>query len=250
MRRSGPSRLRLRRRLIVFSAPAVIVMLVAVIKLISVLTAGTAAVSDFAGRDIDALRDDIASMTSLIEPDTVLFARGDLAALEGNLDDAESRFSDLLARGDGTRACPVRVNLELIRETQGDIAAFDGSLPAAEERYNSALSVIADAPPRCFEGNEDPDQDRRAVRNDAAARLLYKIDNLGSPLFAPPPPPLPAPPPSAPADAGGDPGGGSDVNPDALPGDAPLPELRLEPGVGNPVERLQEALGDADAAGG
>jgi hypothetical protein len=292
--RRGPSRLRLRRRLLVFSAPIGLLLLVAIVKIISAVITSNAAVSDFAHHDIDALRNDVSALSALniIEPGEVSFIGGDLAVLEGKLDDAESRFADALVRTDSADSCPVRVNLELVRETQGDLAARNGDKARAEERYNSALAVISAAPAGCFQNNADPHPDRRRVRSDAAARVADKIKTLHLPPAPPPAPPstvnppppptsltpfpapptpppgatsTPAPPPPPPPVPGNSPvlgpGGGSggggpgvmdDVNPDRIPvsgsGSAPAHQLGTGDG-GNPLDKLQDTLSDADATG-
>ena len=260
LRRSGRSRIRLRRRMLLVSAPVVVVALLTAYKMISVVLAGDAAVSDFRGHDIGALGDDISAMSFLnvVKPDNVELAKGDLAALNGKLSEADSRFSGLLTRTDAPRSCPVRINAELVRETQGDLAARSGELDQAEQRYLAALAVVKDAPGGCFAGNSDPDTDRRAVRNDAAARLADKIRALHTPPPEPASqraavPPAPPPPPAAGAPAGSGPAvlghANPDANPDHLPGSGPVPDLRLQPGAGNLLDRLQEALRNSDAAG-
>jgi hypothetical protein len=249
--RSESTRIRLRRRLMLFSAPIVVVALLAALKMISVVVAGNAAVSDFESHDIKALRGDVSTMAlaNIIAPENVSFAQGVLAAVEGNLGEADSRFGELLSQADAAGSCPVRLNLELVRETQGDLSARSGRLEKAEERYTSALGVIKDAPAGCFGGNGDPDAERRAIRSDAAARLTDKIRALHAPPARPPAPPPPAPPPPPPpVGAGSGPGGLADVGADRLPGTAAFPELRLDPGMGNPLDRLQEALANSDAA--
>ncbi|MBV8349145.1 MAG: hypothetical protein JOZ49_16940 [Mycolicibacterium sp.] len=295
--RRGPARLRLRRRLLVFSTPMVVVLLAAIAKIVSAATAGDAAVTDFSHHDIDALGSDVSTLSvfNIVEPAKVSFIQGDLAVLEGKLEDADHRFTEALARTDGASSCPVRVNLELVRETQGDLAARNGDKTRAEERYNSALGVISGAPAGCFAKNNDPNPDRRRVRNDATARLADKIKTLHlppapppappqtvnpqppptslTPTPVPPPPPPgatstpPAPPPPPPAPGpgsdpvigpGGGPGGDggpgviNDVSPDRIPvsgnGSAPAHKLGTGDG-GNPLDKLQNALGDADATG-
>ena len=111
------ARIRLRRRLLLFSAPVLIVALVAAVKLISVVIAGNSAVSNFADRDTGALRDDVdvLSILDVVEPDKTAFTAADLAAVDGRLEDAESRFDALLS--DAPQSCPLRINLELVRET-------------------------------------------------------------------------------------------------------------------------------------
>ncbi|HZA12566.1 hypothetical protein [Mycobacterium sp.] len=255
----APSRIRLRRRLFLLSAPVGIVALVLAYKLMSVVIAGNAAASDLARHNVDALRGDVAAMgfLNIVEPEKVSFWQANLAAVDGNLAEADSRFADILSHTAASGSCPVRVNLELVRERQGDVAAWDRKLAEAEQRYFAALRVINDAPAGCFQGNNDPDKERRAVRNDAAARLAQKINNLHlpPPPLAPPPAPAPAappaPPPAAPPAGVVGPGSPSltDVGADRLPGSGPVPELRLDPGAGNPLDRLQEALANSDASG-
>lgn len=290
----GPSRLRLRRRLVAYSSPIALVALLAIGKVISTMLTGDAAVSDFARHDIDALRADVATLSTLniIEPGQAAYIAGDLAVLEGRLDDAERYFTDVFDRSSNAGSCPARVNLELVRETQGDLAARSADISRAEQRYNSALQLISGAPPHCFQDNTDPNPDRRRIRNDAAARLTDKIKALHLPPSPPPPPPqtanpqppptsltstsLPAPPPPGatstptppppPPGPGGNgpvfgPGGDgsnggpdviNDVSPDRIPvsGNGSAPSHRLGTGAGNnPLDRLQNALGAADATG-
>lgn len=297
--RSGSIRQRFRRKLVVYSLPIALLLIAATVKIITVLLVGSSAVDDFAHHDIDALRSDLDTLGTfnVIEPQKLSFAQGDLAVLEGRLDDAEHSFTTALDGVAAADSCPVRINLELVRETQGDLAARGGDKVGAEQRYNSALEVVKAAPPQCFSGNTDPNPDRRHIREDAAARLKAKITSLHQPppppsspatptptapspslapttLPAPPPPgagapptaapsPPPPPPGSGPGDApvfgpgGGDGGGGgsgalNDVDPDRLAssGNSPAPGHRLGTGAGDPLDRLQDALGNADATGG
>lgn len=236
--RSGPPRLRIRRRLLVFTAPVAIVLVIALAKSASVVIAGGSALSDFADRDADALRRDVAALNvvNVVEPAKAFFAAGALAVLDDRLEEADRQFSEALARTDPSQSCPARVNLELVRETLGDRAAgvLDGR--TAVGRYLSALTVVDEAPSGCFEGNTDPDQQRRAILDDAADRLE---DKIGAARVVPPPPP-PAPevagaPPPPPAGS--------------VTGDRDT-QLRLDPGSGDPLERLQQILRDAAAARG
>ncbi|MGE2719405.1 hypothetical protein [Mycolicibacterium celeriflavum] len=232
-----PSRLRLRRRLLLFSAPVVLAVLAIALKLVSTVVAGDSAVSNFAQRDADALRGDVAVMNllNIVEPAKAPFAAGTLAVLDDRLTDAEAHFSESLSRTAAEQSCPVLVNLELVRERRGDVDAWENRPDAARERYLSALDLVENAPDGCFGGNTDPDPERRAVRNDAAPRLQAKLAGLTAP---PPPPPAPpmAPPPQAPAPA------------PAVPDpDTPRDALRLDPGAGDPLDKLQQVLRDAAA---
>ncbi|SPM36047.1 Mycobacterium rhizamassiliense ORFan, partial [Mycobacterium rhizamassiliense] len=187
-----PARLRLRRRLLIYSAPLTIAALLVAAKLISVVVAGNSAVSAFAGGDGSALRTDatVLRVVNIVEPAKAPFAAGVAALLEGRLADADGDFSDALARTDAAGSCPARVNLELVRETQGDRAATAGDPGRASDRYGSALTVVDGAPATCFSHNTDPDAQRRAIRNDTRRRL----EDKRAALTAAPQEQLPAPP--------------------------------------------------------
>jgi hypothetical protein len=227
---SGSPRLRLRRRLLVYSAPVAAVLIVAVVKMASVGVAGDSAVADFADRDTAALRGDVEVLKTLnfVEPGKAYFAAGTLAVLDGRLSAADVEFSQALARTVPEQSCSVRVNLEFVREGLGDnaIAIPDGI--AAVSHYLSALAVVDAAPAGCFQ-------------DDTARRLNEKMDfaRVGSPLPAPLSPPVAAPPPPpAPPTA---PAG-------SLPRDQDT-QLRLNPGAGDPLDRLRQILQDAAMEG-
>jgi hypothetical protein len=236
-----PARVRLRRRLLIYSAPLTVAALLIAVKLISVVIAGNSAVAAFARGDGGAVRADAAILgtANLVEPAKAPFAAGVAAVLDGRLEDADGHFSTALAGTDAGRSCPARVNLELVRETQGDRAAAAGDRTRAGERYASAKAVVDDAPSACFAGNNDPDPQRRAIRQDAANRLAAKraaLDVL-PPAVPPPPPPPPAavpPPPPPPAS----------VAPDGQE----IPPRHLDPGSGDPLDKLQQILEHAAAA--
>ncbi|HYO02862.1 MAG TPA: hypothetical protein VET27_13725 [Mycobacterium sp.] len=235
--RHGSRRARLRRRLLVFSAPVAVALIVVLVKMWSVVIAGGSAAAAFAERDADALRGDVAALQVLnvVEPANAYFAVGNLAVLDDRLDDADEQFGNALARTESRESCSVRVNLELVRETLGDRAAevFDGR--SAVNWYRSALAAVEGSPGGCFRGSTDPDEERRRLLDGAAARLTDKI-NAASAAPPPPPPPPDAPPPAAPSS----PSGSAPTDPDR--------QLRLNPGVGDPLERLQQILRDAAAA--
>lgn len=232
-----PRRLRLRRRLLLASAPLTIAVVVLAVKFISVVIAGNSAVTNFAAGDADALGDDVStvSMLNIAEPAKAPFAAGTLAVLQNRLADADRHFSDSLARTPDEQSCPVLVNLALVRERQGDIDAWENRPGAARERYLNALDLVTTAPAGCFEGNSDPDPERRAVRADAAPRLSAKLAGLGAPPPPPPPPPAAAAPPPPPPPA------------PAAP-ESPESVLRLNPDAGDPLDKLQQVL--RDSAGG
>jgi hypothetical protein len=235
-----PARLRLRRRLLMYSAPLTAVALVIIVKLISVVAAGDSAVSSFSRGDADAVRIDAAilGVANVVEPAKAPFAAGVAAVLDGRLEEADTQFSSALARSATSRSCLAPVDLELVRETQGDRAAAANDRARADERYVSALAVVNVAPRSCFAENSDPDPQRQGIRRGTAARLEAKrhgLDTLTPKPLIPPPPPAPPPPPPALPSA---------VAPDGRE----IPPRQLDPTGGDPLDKLQQVLQDAAAA--
>jgi hypothetical protein len=219
------SRQRLRRRLLLYSAPVLAVLLLGAAAAVTVVLVSRSAVEAFNDHDIDALRADVEQLRSfgVVDAGAIAFAEGDLHVLEGNLTEAEARFAESLQRIDAAASCPVRVNLELVRETLGDLAVESGRIDDADKLYNSAIKVVTEAPAGCFADNTDPTADRRAVRADAQPRLQRKLAAIHQP---PPPPPSLAtvtPEPTPPPGTSGPPG-------------QPAPQLPPigQPGAGQP----------------
>jgi len=223
---------------VLFSAPLALIVLIAAVKMISVVVAGNSAVTNFRDGDGDALGRNSSTLNTLnvIERSKAPFTAGTAAVLQGRLDEADARFSEALSLTTADESCPVLVNLELVRERQGDVDGWEGRPDDARERYRSALAIVEGAPDGCFADNTDPDTERRAVRNDTVPRLEAKLDGLDNapPPPPPPPPPAPPPPPSAPPPAVGA------GDPEGQPG-----ELRLDPGNGDPDDKLRQILQDA-----
>jgi hypothetical protein len=236
VRRRRTARMSRRRRALLLSAPVLALAVAVAGVLVAAALAGRSAQRHVADHDAGGLRRDVAVLETLrfLDPASASFAAGNLAVLDDRLEDADAAFADAVDRGAGGRSCPARVDLELVRERLADIDAWEGRPDRARERYRAALTVIEEAPPNCFAGNDDPDDERRAVRNDAAARVNAKLRDLGT--VAPPPPPPPAvaaPPPPATVAAGGE------ETPDVR---------RLDPGRGDPQDVLRRLLGDSAAA--
>ncbi|MGV0781185.1 hypothetical protein [Mycolicibacterium sp. XJ775] len=209
-----------RRRLLVYSAPVALVLVIAIVKLLSVVLIGNSTAASFTDRDIEALRSEVGRLQVLnvVEPGKASFAAGALAVLEGRLVDADQNFSVAVARLNGAQSCSARINLELVRESLGDRAAAASDGRTALSHYLSAREVIDRAPAGCFADSEAP------------ARLNSKIGAAG--VIVPPNPPPPAP--AAP------------VLPPGAGGTAPTqPPNRLDPTSGDPLDRLQQILRDA-----
>lgn len=231
-----------RRRLYLYSAPVCVLVLLISVKLISVVILGDSARSNFVSHDIDALESDVSllQIADVIEPGTTDFAAGSRDVLTGRLPDAERRFAQSLQHTGMEESCPVRINLVLVRETLGDLGFRDGNRDEAIRGYQEALTTAQEAPPNCFEGNGDPDEQRRAVRADTIPRLQRKLALVSGPAVAPPPPPPAAAPPPPPV------GAPAPDDPSLAQPDEPEPG-RL--GTGDPQELLRKLLDDANAAG-
>lgn len=232
-----------RTRWYLFSAPILVLVLLFSVKMISVVVAGDSARSNFASHDIDALESDVAvlQLADVIEPGTTAFAAGGLDVLAGRLPDADRRFADSLGHTDQADSCPVRINLLLVRETLGDLGFRDGDRAESVRRYQEAIAVVQEAPANCFGGNDDPDEQRRLVREDALPRLQRKLALVTGPAVAPPPPPPPAAPPPPP------PVGAPVEAPAAEQPEDDEPGRRL--GTGDPGELLRRLLDNSNADG-
>lgn len=228
-------RMRVRRRLLIGSAPIVALLVVVVIKLVSMVIAGQWAASAFDDRDAAGLRAaaGVLSTVNIIEPAKAHSAGGAAAVLDNRLGEADSRFTQALSLVGAQESCPIRVNLALVRETLGDraFAALDGH--EAAEQYLRALEVVEQAPSGCFAGNTDSDPERQSVREDAVPRLTAKLEAARAAVPPPPPPQPVGAPPVAPAPGAGQGGTDEDIR------------LRLEPGAGDPLDKLGQILRDA-----
>ncbi len=228
-------RLVLRRRLLIFSAPVAVLLVAVVIKLVSVVIAGQWAASAFDHRDAGGVRAaaGVLNTVNVIEPAQAHNAAGAAAVLDNRLGDADTRFTQALSLVGAEESCPVRINLALVRETLGDraFAALDGH--QATEQYLRALEVVEQAPSGCFAGNTDDDPDRQAVRQNAVPRLTAKLEAARSAVPPPPPPPPAGAPPPSPA-SGSEEGSTEEDT-----------RLRLEPGAGDPLDKLGQILRDA-----
>jgi hypothetical protein len=235
-----PARVRLRRRLLIYSAPLTAAALLIIVKLISVVIVGNSAVTSFSHGDGGVVKADAAvlGLANVVQPAKAPFAAGIAAVLDGRLEEADTDFSAALARSGPAECCPERVNLELVRETQGDRAAAAKDRARADERYLSALAVVNQAPSSCFADNSDPDAQRQAIRRDTAARLEAKraaLNALTPELPAPPRPQAPPPPPPA-------------LPATVAPDGREIPPRRLDPAGGEPLDKLRQVLQDAAGA--
>ncbi|OBG53306.1 hypothetical protein [Mycolicibacterium fortuitum] len=100
-----------RRRLLVYSAPVALLLVIAIVKLFSVVVIGNSAAAGFTDRDTEALASDVRRLQVLdvVEPGKASFAAGALAVLEDRLAEADQNFADAAARLNGAESCSARV---------------------------------------------------------------------------------------------------------------------------------------------
>lgn len=148
-----------RRRLLVWSAVPVLLLLVVAAKLVSVpLLANQAARAFEAGdsRAVQAAADGL-GVANFVELHKAPFAAGDARVLAGDFPAARLLFEEALAAVPQGSAdeCAVRVNLSLAIETMGDGKRTEDPSSAAS-LYAEALAITEHAPYGCFSGANAP----------------------------------------------------------------------------------------------
>ncbi|MEO7058398.1 MAG: tetratricopeptide repeat protein [Lapillicoccus sp.] len=149
------ARLALRRTLVVWSLPLVLVLLLVALKLLTMVGFGQTARDAYAAGDVTAVQGAGARLGFLnyIERHKAPFALGDALVLAGDFAGARTYFERALevAPQDGLEACQVRVNLVLSLEKLGDAAKASSGLAAAKPYYDRVEVVVGEAPKGCFD---------------------------------------------------------------------------------------------------
>lgn len=172
-----------RRRLLLWSALPVLLVLSVAGKLLSLNLLASQAASAFdAGNSaaVEAAANAL-SLANAVEPYKAPFAAGDGRALAGDYAAAKLLFQDALAavpRGSDDE-CIIRVNLSLATEKLGD-GKLDTEDPAsAASLYAEALAVVEAAPPGCFSDDAAANSGERL--SQAGDRLNGKLDAAAEP---------------------------------------------------------------------
>ena len=173
----GPHRKVLRRRLVLLSILPALVLLAIGAKLVTMVAYGSAAKSDYLDFDSRGLADDVRVLKSLnvIDSYKAYFAEGDRYVLEGKLSDAQTEFTTSLSLVDQEDSCPVRINLEVVLETQGDLKSADNRRDEAKLLWQEALKTVQEAPVGCFDTKTEADEAVRKHLNETEQRLLDKL---------------------------------------------------------------------------
>lgn len=144
---------RLRRRLILFSLPVVIVVFAIAVKLVAMTLMGSFATAAYEREDYPQVVNLSRAQTVLnvIDPWKAHYNTGTALAKQGLIDAARPELERALELAAPDQQCPVRVNLALTIEAQGDaIVAASGKTPEAVDLYQQSLAVIQAADESCF----------------------------------------------------------------------------------------------------
>ncbi len=191
--RRRPHELRiLRRKLILASAPIVLLAILAALRFLSLNVVANQAITAYEAKDKKAAMDTAERLgwVNLVERWRYPFAIGDAHVVAAHEDLARPWFEsalDLVPKG-GRDECVVRVNLGLVYEHLGDLAAAREHADEARQFYEKGLATTKIAPNTCDKpdaSNRNPQQEL----NDANKRMTGKNGALPPPNSTPTPGP-------------------------------------------------------------
>lgn len=162
------ARLRMRKRLALWSLPFMIALALVSAKLLTMVALGDEAVSAYTAGNVTGTETAAQRLQflNLIEPHKAPFARGDARVLAGDYDGARAAFEEALglAPPDSRESCQIRVNLSLSLEKLGQAAQTAGNKDLAKQYFDRVQQVVNDAPPACFQG-EAQDEEGQQLRD-------------------------------------------------------------------------------------
>ena len=161
------ARLRLRKRLVVWSLPFVVVLALVATKLLTMVALGDEALRSYTAGNVTGTEDAAKRLgfLNLIEAHKAPFARGDARVLAGDYDGARAAFEESLALAPHrtlASACQIRVNLSLSLEKLGQAAQNAGQADQAKQYFDRMQQVVKRRAARLLRG-------RRAGRGGPAA---------------------------------------------------------------------------------
>lgn len=181
-------RLRLRRILLLASAPLLLAALLFCGKVLSMYAFAHQAISAYGAGDysgtVQAARGQ--EPVNIFEPYKAPYNVGVGLADQGELDAARAKFEEALALARGLEQCAVRVNLAIVIERIGDRALRDGDGAAASKAWQEALAVSQDAPAECHSPeadrqSPDPDRDMGQTLDEQQQGLKEKLEDSATP---------------------------------------------------------------------
>ena len=196
-----------RRRLLLWSALPVLLVLCLAVKLLSVGVLAGVADRSFAGGNAAAVADAATGLriANLIEPHKAPFAEGDALFLAGDFAGARERFEEALSLAGTADECVIRANLALTVERLGDARLRAEDPTAAGRLFAEGLAVVHEAPEGCFGAGTDAgagnklEQDAGNKLEQAGTRLQQKAEAAGKASPQPPEAPAADAPPADPA---------------------------------------------------
>lgn len=172
-----PSRLRLRRKLLLWSIPVLVLLLLLAIKIASVGILGNKLPRQFAARDDAAMQNTLEwiDVGNIGRGFREKLAQGDLLMLRGDVHGAFEEFK--AAHEKEPSACPPRGNFVLIAEKLSDNELTQGHFTKAREILTPAVDA-ATGDPGCFATFPSASPDVRAFVKETPDRLSNKLAAL------------------------------------------------------------------------
>ncbi len=156
------ARLRMRKRLIVWSLPFVVLLALVAAKLLTMVSLGDEALRSYAAGNVTGTENAASRLgfLNVIEAHKAPFARGDARVLAGDYEGARAAFEESLALAprDSRESCQIRVNLSLSLEKLGQAAQNAGHPDQAKQYFDRVQQVVNDAPPGCFDGDAQDEE--------------------------------------------------------------------------------------------
>lgn len=172
---------RQRRKLLLWTSPAIVVAAVVALKLLSMPIAAGQAVTAYdasnASRTVHAGQ--AMGVLNMVERYKSHFALGDGYVLRGDFEQARREFATALELVPDGESCKVRVNLVLSLEKLGEAKEKAGDTASAMDFYAEGSHTVVEAPRDCFtpaspnnsegEGDELRDAAKRLQEKQAAS---------------------------------------------------------------------------------
>jgi hypothetical protein len=175
-----PGRLILRRRLLLWSVPALLLLAVLAVKLASVGILGDRLAGQFAAHDPAAMNSTLGwlDVGSFGRGYKAQFAAGDMLMLKDDKTGALEQFRQALDKaGSGAGACPPRANFALTSELLSDAEVKAGHFFKARKLLEPAVPA-AEADKPCFATSKSPSPDIRTFISQTPDRLKNKLAAL------------------------------------------------------------------------
>jgi tetratricopeptide (TPR) repeat protein len=152
----------MRKRLIVWSLPFVVLLALVAAKLLTMVSLGDEALRSYAAGNVTGTENAASRLgfLNVIEAHKAPFARGDARVLAGDYEGARAAFEESLALAprDSRESCQIRVNLSLSLEKLGQAAQNAGHPDQAKQYFDRVQQVVNDAPPGCFDGDAQDEE--------------------------------------------------------------------------------------------